>query len=190
MKQIIILRDNGKDYEEREVTEDMDYTRLLKHGKPAIVPARTDRESYFINMPRGISCFVSSEAGRDQAPISEWTEFLHVTGLMDGDFKCIFGDIIIECDTSETRRTLIKEIDLYLTKTTSPSLKWTHLKQLAARYGRLVACGNTDCGKPSTQHCGRCQYVMYCSRECQVKAWSLHRIECGALAANEENIHQ
>lgn len=29
--------------------------------------------------------------------------------------------------------------------------------------------------------CANCQYVYYCSRDCQMKGWSLHKIECPFL---------
>ena len=188
MQSIIILKAGG-DYEERTVEKGMDYSRLLNHGKVAVVPERSDRASYFKNMPTGIVCYVSGEAGRDQLAISEWTELLHVTGLMDDTFKCIFGDVIIECDTDDARLLLCREIHRYHQKTHNPTLKWTHIKRLAASYGRLVACGNTECGKPSTQHCAKCGYVMYCSRQCQLKEWPIHRMECASLAFLEEDVY-
>lgn len=34
------------------------------------------------------------------------------------------------------------------------------------------------CEKPSTSCCGKCKMACYCSRECQVKAWSKHKKLC------------
>jgi hypothetical protein len=46
---------------------------------------------------------------------------------------------------------------------------------------RLV-CNNKTCYKVETDkcfsRCGRCKIVEYCSRECQIKDWSLHKKSC------------
>ncbi|KAK4903877.1 hypothetical protein LTR66_017965, partial [Elasticomyces elasticus] len=47
----------------------------------------------------------------------------------------------------------------------------------------------TVCSKPSTslpqglKRCAKCHTQSYCSRECQKKAWSVHKKECSKLAA-------
>ncbi|KAJ7191557.1 hypothetical protein GGX14DRAFT_481300 [Mycena pura] len=35
-----------------------------------------------------------------------------------------------------------------------------------------------SCGAPATKKCSKCQKVWYCSKECQVKEWSGHRVHC------------
>ncbi len=38
-------------------------------------------------------------------------------------------------------------------------------------------------GQPTTQllRCSSCKFARYCSRECQKKAWSMHKKECMAI---------
>jgi tetratricopeptide (TPR) repeat protein len=38
------------------------------------------------------------------------------------------------------------------------------------------------CGKEATSKCSKCGVVRYCSRECQISAWTRHKIECGPLS--------
>ena len=40
-------------------------------------------------------------------------------------------------------------------------------------------CAN--CGKDATQRCSRCKSEWYCSRECQVKRWKIHKELCKTL---------
>lgn len=42
------------------------------------------------------------------------------------------------------------------------------------------------CGKPAEKACAKCQKAMYCSKECQVAAWPLHKIKCQKPPTNEE----
>ena len=37
------------------------------------------------------------------------------------------------------------------------------------------------CGKPSTKQCAKCRRVWYCSRECQVTDWKIHKESCISL---------
>ena len=41
-----------------------------------------------------------------------------------------------------------------------------------------AACSRT---LPSMKRCTQCRAVLYCSRECQVKNWALHKEECKRL---------
>merc|ERR1719163_1770255 len=36
-----------------------------------------------------------------------------------------------------------------------------------------------SCGQPTTTRCARCKATFFCSRDCQRKAWRLHKLECG-----------
>jgi len=37
------------------------------------------------------------------------------------------------------------------------------------------------CGKPSSKQCAKCRKVWYCSRECQVQDWKIHKEACKSL---------
>jgi hypothetical protein len=55
------------------------------------------------------------------------------------------------------------------------------LKENAMVSGQCAAqtCGNVETIEGSFKSCGRCKQVVYCSRECQVADWKLHkRISC------------
>ena len=41
----------------------------------------------------------------------------------------------------------------------------------------ICICGNVE-KEIKFKKCGRCQYVRYCSRECQIKDWSSHKHVC------------
>ena len=34
------------------------------------------------------------------------------------------------------------------------------------------------CGQPATKTCGRCQSIVYCSRDCQSDDWKAHKLNC------------
>lgn len=38
-------------------------------------------------------------------------------------------------------------------------------------------CGN--CGKEAEKKCSKCEVIYYCSRECQVENWPVHKMKCG-----------
>lgn len=48
----------------------------------------------------------------------------------------------------------------------------------------LLKCA--ECGNPAGQKCGRCQQVVYCNRECQVKHWPSHKGVCNDPRAEEK----
>ncbi|KAK0731558.1 hypothetical protein B0H67DRAFT_549299 [Lasiosphaeris hirsuta] len=41
------------------------------------------------------------------------------------------------------------------------------------------------CSKPGTMACSRCQQAKYCSRECQMNDWQLHKQFCKTFAGND-----
>jgi len=57
------------------------------------------------------------------------------------------------------------------------------LKELAKLNGRgdlLNKCGN--CDKKPVSHCKQCKKLNYCSRECQLAHWEMHKKDCKILA--------
>jgi len=42
------------------------------------------------------------------------------------------------------------------------------------------------CGKMATKRCSKCKSEWYCSRECQIKRWKLHKEMCAKLAEINE----
>ena len=47
----------------------------------------------------------------------------------------------------------------------------------------MVACGKTEGDATSFSRCSRCKLAVYCSKECQRKHWSMHKLACGRLHA-------
>ncbi|OAX37408.1 hypothetical protein K503DRAFT_237719 [Rhizopogon vinicolor AM-OR11-026] len=43
--------------------------------------------------------------------------------------------------------------------------------------GRCMYC-NTNVGRDKVKTCGRCRLVRYCSKECQVASWKIHKLRC------------
>jgi hypothetical protein len=41
-----------------------------------------------------------------------------------------------------------------------------------------ATCGITNYGGANLSKCGRCLLILYCSRDCQKKHWSIHKGEC------------
>ena len=41
------------------------------------------------------------------------------------------------------------------------------------------ACANSECAKDGEKRCARCRKVRYCSRECQVTHYLIHKATCG-----------
>ena len=48
----------------------------------------------------------------------------------------------------------------------------------------ITPCDNCH-EKNGDQRCGKCKCVYYCSRDCQAKHWSLHKVECKAICKQE-----
>jgi hypothetical protein len=47
----------------------------------------------------------------------------------------------------------------------------------------------SHCQAPeAVQHCSRCKYYRYCSRECQAAAWSTHKVECARLKKTKRTL--
>ena len=47
-----------------------------------------------------------------------------------------------------------------------------------------VACSHCHIVSTSMKRCGKCEVICYCTRECQVKAWSDHRALCRLFSTN------
>ena len=55
-------------------------------------------------------------------------------------------------------------------------MKKDNKERTAEEGGR--SCGNQDCQGKGRQRCSDCNFVYYCSRKCQAKAWGEHKVEC------------
>ena len=43
-------------------------------------------------------------------------------------------------------------------------------------------CFNVDCGDSSAKkQCIKCRVAVYCSKECQVAAWPVHKMNCDKI---------
>ncbi len=56
-------------------------------------------------------------------------------------------------------------------------------KQRKIPAGELPPAACHVCGAAPAKHCGRCQGVAYCGRECQMADWGGHKRQCKAAAA-------
>lgn len=68
-----------------------------------------------------------------------------------------------------------KEIEGVIDRTKSP-LNWRqHKKELQ--------CCNSGCYNVSEdmKYCGGCKNIVYCSNECQLKHWKIHKYDCNKL---------
>src|SRR4029079_5007205 len=51
------------------------------------------------------------------------------------------------------------------------------IKKRIKRYGKVCyIC--SYCRESASEHCSKCKRVYYCSRECQTKDWTKHKLEC------------
>mmetsp|Transcript_20860 Transcript_20860/g.29747 ORF Transcript_20860/g.29747 Transcript_20860/m.29747 type:complete len:268 (+) Transcript_20860:169-972(+) len=51
-----------------------------------------------------------------------------------------------------------------------------------------LTCANSPCANPGVKQCARCHNDVYCSRECQVAHYKLHKTFCNRIAASPENV--
>jgi hypothetical protein len=63
---------------------------------------------------------------------------------------------------------------------------WTCLPTCAIPKEHLCAptvpkCGCQLCGAPASKRCSRCRLVSYCSKECQISNWGVHRSVCASV---------
>ncbi|GJE92287.1 zinc finger MYND domain-containing protein [Phanerochaete sordida] len=57
-----------------------------------------------------------------------------------------------------------------------------------ARTGDRCYYCNEKVGKANLKKCSQCQYVKYCSRDCQKAAWPTHKLSCASGAATNATI--
>lgn len=182
---VLVLHVNGSYTVPRIATTHAAIMALLKHCRTTTpLLTRPDEESFY----RRIECvrgYLDNEAAT-KCGMSEWTELLDALGLMDNSVGCLFGDIVLTHTdaTKDVPIALIHEVEVYhaIVQENDAHRKWGHIKQLTIRYGlrrkcQWHACKNTD----SHQQCGKCNSVMYCSRECQKLDWPMHRDDCDGI---------
>mmetsp|Transcript_12657 Transcript_12657/g.18185 ORF Transcript_12657/g.18185 Transcript_12657/m.18185 type:complete len:206 (+) Transcript_12657:63-680(+) len=56
----------------------------------------------------------------------------------------------------------------------------------------MPTCTNSLCSNKGIKRCTRCQYVLYCSRECQVAHWKRHKAFCNKMSCpkNQDRLEQ
>jgi hypothetical protein len=52
----------------------------------------------------------------------------------------------------------------------------------------IIYCSNDDCSNPGISSCGKCNSVKYCSKECQITDWKMHKKNCASFTLNEAEI--
>ena len=52
---------------------------------------------------------------------------------------------------------------------------------MRAQYEKGVMGRCCMCATKTTEHCGRCKHVFYCSKDCQRTDWPVHRHVCGLV---------
>eukprot|EP00747_Dinoflagellata_sp_TGD_P194129 gnl/TRDRNA2_/TRDRNA2_61191_c0_seq1.p1 gnl/TRDRNA2_/TRDRNA2_61191_c0~~gnl/TRDRNA2_/TRDRNA2_61191_c0_seq1.p1 ORF type:complete len:391 (-),score=66.20 gnl/TRDRNA2_/TRDRNA2_61191_c0_seq1:139-1311(-) len=59
-----------------------------------------------------------------------------------------------------------------------PKVPSNYRRLAEARSGKFHACGCIECPNLGKEKCSGCGTVRYCSRECQKKDWTQHKLEC------------
>ncbi|CAL8109365.1 unnamed protein product [Orchesella dallaii] len=132
----------------------------------------------------------------DQLPIlGELQLFLNQIAIQSGPFAPSKSPLLLEMiapirdaletEFKEKRKKLIKVYTSELVEASRESLLEKAIK-LAASYDianfepTLPVKGVcSKCGKEAEKRCSKCKREWYCSRECQVEHWKLHKVTCG-----------
>ncbi len=186
---LLILYADGR-YAIKSASATKEYPSLFsqKCQTVAILPPRPHNEKYFRNI-ENVRGYMNESGGRDVLPFSDWVEFLDAIGLIDEKIGCIFGDVILvgsmngnDCHVPDSLIMIVQAYHAIISQKDSSHRKWAHIKELTIHYAVLKACQWRECdGRDCSQLCKSCKSVMYCSRECQVKDWPIHKIDCHAL---------
>ena len=94
----------------------------------------------------------------------------------------------LRCGRSGSIRDVLK---IYRKRTTCSCLKKMHL-EVRKTLPKLGACYN--CGQMKERVllmvCSKCRVCQYCSRECQIAAWSMHKHNCDVLCEAHQRRRQ
>lgn len=138
-----------------------------------------------------------NEMSVDQLPIlGELQLFLNqlsvqATGLFTPSKSPLLLEMIapirdsLEKEFTKKRKVLLKLYTQELVESSQEKLM-EKAHKLAAAYDfnhfepTLPAKGEcANCGKEAEKRCSRCKSIWYCSRDCQVSHWKLHKVNCG-----------
>jgi len=95
-------------------------------------------------------------------------------GLLDQDWDEVvqYGRDVVFAETEESYREEMKQLS-----------EWYNSMDLESTLDDPKCA---KCGQPAEKRCSRCKNEWYCSRECQVDAWSGHKVVCDIVCKDRE----